>query len=474
MNESIYLSEVKQFIKGVRQGLIPCRKHKLGLGFSKVEAGICSLYQWTTVPLLVVQDNPNFKAKIFAGSVPLFTWKKAAIRQILSERYHHSTDRRSRIYINVGSLPFFDNRSGIPRVAKELTRHGLVSTACEVYPVYADPVDGTYKYAAWWARNLGACINRFKALNAYDSIQDPVIDFAPGDWLIHTMINPNEVDVEAEQFVQMRAAGVKIGFILHDIIAERHPEFFKNRDAKNFSRWLKNLPQVDGVFAVSQATLEDYRAWLNEKGLAEGLQQVQGWFHLGCDFQSTASIQKVDPEISATLSGKKYVLQVSTIEPRKGYAQLLAAFEELWAAGSTESLVIVGRKGWKVTAFCRRLRRHSEFGKRLFWLQGINDATLKALYEGASLVVAASEAEGFGLSVVEAAACKRPQLVRDIPSFREVAPEGTAFFCGSEPANLARAISSVNRTQVPSTSNRPKSWKESAEDLFSLIKRTNK
>ena len=86
MNESIYLSEVKQFIKGVRQGLIPCRKHKLGLGFSKVEAGICSLYQWTTVPLLVVQDNPNFKAKIFAGSVPLFTWKKAAIRQILSER----------------------------------------------------------------------------------------------------------------------------------------------------------------------------------------------------------------------------------------------------------------------------------------------------------------------------------------------------------------------------------------------------
>lgn len=192
MNESIYLSEVKQFIKGVRQGLIPCRKHKLGLGFSKVEAGICSLYQWTTVPLLVVQDNPNFKAKIFAGSVPLFTWKKAAIRQILSERYHHSTDRRSRIYINVGSLPFFDNRSGIPRVAKELTRHGLVSTACEVYPVYADPVDGTYKYAAWWARNLGACINRFKALNAYDSIQDPVIDFAPGDWLIHTMINPNE------------------------------------------------------------------------------------------------------------------------------------------------------------------------------------------------------------------------------------------------------------------------------------------
>ena len=470
MNKSIYLSDVKRFLKDIGQGL-PCSRRSLGLGFNKVQAGICSLYRWYSIPLLVAQDNPNFKSKIFVGSVPLFTKKKKPIIEPIEQRYSINASRRNRVYINVGSLPFFDNGSGIPRVAKELANYGLVSRNCDVYPVYADPVTGIYKFAAWWARDRGLCTQRFESQRAYEADQDAAIDLVPGDWLIHTMINPNEIEVETDQFAQMKASGVRLGFILHDLIPERHPEFFKNRDAKNFSRWLRLVRQYDAVFAVSRATLSDYQSWLEENGCTLGRKQVQEWFHLGSDFQAASSAQDVDPKVLEALRGKSYVLQVSTIEPRKGYAQLLSAFEELWANGSEESLVIVGRKGWKVASLCRRIRRHPELGKRLFWFTGINDATLKALYGHASVIMAASEAEGFGLSVVEGAAFGRPLLVRDIPSFREVAPKGTSFFSGTSPSDLARAIINVDRTKVPDSSEKPKTWKESAEALFSIISR---
>ena len=42
-------------------------------------------------------------------------------------------------------------------------------------------------------------------------------------------------------------------------------------------------------------------------------------------------------------------LTVGTLEPRKGHAQALAAFEQLWSEGSEAELVIVGSRAgrWK-------------------------------------------------------------------------------------------------------------------------------
>ncbi len=94
---------------------------------------------------------------------------------------------------------------------------------------------------------------------------------------------------------------------------------------------------------------------------------------------------------------------VGTIEPRKGHAMVLSAFETLWAEGHDVNLVIVGRKGWLVDALCSRLAGHARLGRRLFWFESASDEYLDAIYANSSCLMAASEGEGFGLPLIEAA-----------------------------------------------------------------------
>ena len=55
-------------------------------------------------------------------------------------------------------------------------------------------------------------------------------------------------------------------------------------------------------------------------------------------------------------------LVVGTVEPRKGHAQALAAFEQLWARGLEAELVIVGKQGWMVEKTVERMRGHVKAG----------------------------------------------------------------------------------------------------------------
>ena len=101
---------------------------------------------------------------------------------------------------------------------------------------------------------------------------------------------------------------------------------------------------------------------------------------------------------------------VGMIEPRKGYAQALEAFELLLAAGSgcqscfSRQAGLVSWKNW-LQSPCA----HSELNKRLFgFLKGINDEFLEQVYSASTCLIAASYGEGFGLPLIEAAQHQNP------------------------------------------------------------------
>ena len=56
----------------------------------------------------------------------------------------------------------------------------------------------------------------------------------------------------------------------------------------------------------------------------------------------------------------------------------------------------------------------------MLWLEGISDEYLDKVYAASTCLIAASEGEGFGLPLIEAAQHKLPIIARDIPVFREV------------------------------------------------------
>ena len=296
---------------------------------------------------------------------------------------------------------------------------------------------------------------------------DSEITVRPGDWLIQTMINANVLDFDAGYLKSFQEAGGHLGVVLHDIIAEEHPEFFKPRDGRNFSRWLRRITSFDGIFAVSKATEDTFKAWLKRTGVNSSAQT--GYFHLGADFKLTTEPNQAT--LNTELTARPTFLQVSTLEPRKGHSQLLSAFERLWAAGEQVNLVFVGRRGWMVNSLVRRIKRHPELNHRLFWFPHASDAELATLYDQATAVVVASEAEGFGLSVVEGLWHGRPVIARDISVFREVGGNSLTYFSSNTPEAIAKAVQTVLKCpqSTPAQALKTLSWAKSFADFAQLL-----
>lgn len=112
---------------------------------------------------------------------------------------------------------------------------------------------------------------------------------------------------------------------------------------------------------------------------------------------------------------ERFVLTVSTLEPRKNLATLLAA----WEAPSLEiPLVIAGRPGWKHATLDKRIQTLAPRVRRLGF---VPDEDLAALYSAAEAFAFPSLYEGFGLPVLEAMACGTPALCSNTSSLTEVA-----------------------------------------------------
>jgi hypothetical protein len=165
---------------------------------------------------------------------------------------------------------------------------------------------------------------------------------------------------------------------------------------------------------------------------------------------------------------------VGTIEPREGHAQVLSAFEQLWAAGHAVNLAIIGNQGWSADKLAGRLRHHPELGKRLFWLEGISEECLPRVYQASAALLVASEGEGFGLPLLEAAQQGLPIVARDLPVIREVAGEHAFYFSGEDPSRLANALrhwlALKAAGQAPPSLAIPRlTWTESAERLIQVV-----
>jgi hypothetical protein len=174
------------------------------------------------------------------------------------------------------------------------------------------------------------------------------------------------------------------------------------------------------------------------------------------------------------LSTRPSFLSVGTIEPRKGQDQILAAFEQLWREGADVNLTFAGKQGWHMEEFNAHVHRHPELGKRLFWLEAISDEYLEKVYAASTCFLAASEGEGFGLPLVEAARHRLPIIARDIPVFQEVAGVNAYYFSGRSPQTLADEVKQWLSLYKAGTY--PKSddmswltWRESTQQLLQVL-----
>src|ERR1700694_969531 len=121
-----------------------------------------------------------------------------------------------------------------------------------------------------------------------------------------------------------------------------------------------------------------------------------------------------------------FILAVGTVEPRKNYPRLLAAIRQLRGRSlpfiitgrrGVPELVIAGRPGWAYGDTLQRIA--AEPGVR--YLGHVDEPTLTALYEAASVLAFPSLYEGFGLPLLEAMAHGVPAVVGAAGALPELA-----------------------------------------------------
>ena len=378
-----------------------------------------------------------------------------------------------RIYVDVSAVARVDLRTGIQRVVRALLL-ALIESPPAGYlfePVFLCNTTGAWhwRHARNFMLTLMGCPTGW--------LRDDPVDMQPGDQFLGLDFSGSYAveGGKAKVFSRMRERGVKTTFVVYDLIPILFEEHFPPGTKDAHAQWLYEITQADAALCISAAVAHDLQYWVAVHGAprAPHMHLETNWFHLGADLNS--SVPSTGMAAGATdvlecLRSAPTFLSVGTIEPRKGYAQTLAAFELLWDEGEQLNLVLVGKQGWMVDKLAAQLREHPQLNKRLFWLEGISDEYLEALYASSSCLLAASEGEGFGLPLIEAAQHKLPILARALPVFREVAGEHAAFFEGDSAQNLADAVlqwvkDSREGTTILSEDMPWLTWKQSAEQL---------
>lgn len=372
----------------------------------------------------------------------------------------------TQLLLDISVIVHGDAKSGIQRVVRSLLREFLENPPenTNVRPIYLDGI--RYKYAS-------AFIAAFMGTPSQDGI-DEIVDFCQDDIYLALDLNAHLTAAVHDFHMHLQCRGIKLYFIVYDILLVQHPEWWPQGTSVIFEAWLRSISEVaTGLVCISEAVANEVREWIKQNLPQRLSEPMVSSFHLGADVENSLPSKGIPKGADSTLAANKTTpsfLMVGTIEPRKGHAQTLAAFELLWERGIDANLVIVGKRGWLVDQLIDKLKQHPELNRHLFWLEGISDEYLEKVYAACTCLVSASEGEGFGLPLIEAAQHNKPIIARDMPVFREVVGEHAFYFSGLVPEDLADAIN--NWLALNQKNAHPKSegmhyltWRESALQL---------
>ncbi|MCC2971147.1 glycosyltransferase [Massilia sp. IC2-476] len=378
------------------------------------------------------------------------------------------------LLVDVSALVQHDLKTGIQRVVRSILLALIASPppGFRIEPVFGTGGNRPYHYARNWALNLVGETGL--------SVEDAPVELRPGDVFLGLDLYISGVAQNEQLLQSMRDRGVEIYFVVYDLLPVLRPDVFPFGTEDGFADFLRTVHRVsDGVLCISRAVADEYAAWTQAQGLRRTMPLQLGWFHLGADINASAPSTGLPPNASQVLDAlgqRPSFLMVGTVEPRKGHAQTLAAFDLLWERGVDVNLVVVGKQGWMMEAVAERMNNHPEKAKRLFWMAGISDEMLLKLYGASAALLSPSEGEGFGLPLIEAAQYGIPIIARSLPVFREVAGEHAWYFDGLAPDDLAQAIEAwLERRRegsIPESTGMPwLTWNQSARQVLAGLVR---
>ena len=202
---------------------------------------------------------------------------------------------------------------------------------------------------------------------------------------------------------------------VHDLIFEKFPRWYTRADRIIHRRKLQHaVKAADIVVAISQETAMDLQTFygVNPDKIRVIYQACHPAFRGGVGLSSLA-VPAFIPE--------QYALYVGTIEERKHLGELLEVVQRV----GNLPLVVVGRK----TSYFDKLSPLAEALQRekLLYFAEPDMQQLAAIYRNAYFLAYPSQAEGFGIPVIEALFSDIPVLAGNAPCLREAGGDACIY-----------------------------------------------
>jgi glycosyltransferase involved in cell wall biosynthesis len=230
--------------------------------------------------------------------------------------------------------------------------------------------------------------------------------------------NPALVHATDHLLPHVRAKSV---FTLHDLIFEIFPEHHKLYNHLFLKLMMRRFMQAAGyIICVSEHTKRDAERLygIDPAKMTVIYEAADDKYHPATS-HDRANHAAVRQQYQLP---ERYILHVSTIEPRKNLGRLLEAFGTLKGEFPDLKLVLVGKKGWLYEPFFEQLQA-SGLEKEVIFPGFVAEADLPLIYQMATVFCFPSVYEGFGLPPLEALSSGCAVVCSNASSLPEVVGE---------------------------------------------------
>lgn len=273
-------------------------------------------------------------------------------------------------------------------------------------------------------------------------------------------------------FLSLKTNVPQVG-VIHDINFEHHPEDIPS-SARNYLK--KYFPQF-AKKATHLLTVSDYSKQDICKTYSIDPSKVTvSWNGASDVFQAIPADEKVLIQEQFS-NGKKYLLFVGALHPRKNVKRLIAAYSNLLTSDPEfdYELVIVGEALWKRSGYDLEINEHTK--SHIHFTGHLSLEDLARVMASATIFTFVPYFEGFGIPLVEAMRCGTPVLSGNLTSLPEVAGDAALYcdpldveditqklgeLCSNESLRDELSKKGLKRSQLFS-------WDKSAETVWNVL-----
>jgi glycosyltransferase involved in cell wall biosynthesis len=213
----------------------------------------------------------------------------------------------------------------------------------------------------------------------------------------------------------VRRLGLRVVFLVHDLIPITHPEFCGPGERENHVARMSDLFRLaGGVITNSNATLAELESYAATTGHTMPPSVAA----------PLAPVERT-PAATERPMAEPYFVVLGTIEPRKNHWLLLQLWRRLVGRHGVRAprLVVIGERGWECENAVDMLERCAALRGFVVELSACSDKDVATWLHHSRALLFPSFAEGYGMPLVEALSLGVPVIASDLPVFREIAGE---------------------------------------------------